>query len=161
MSFWEKWRQKKRQKRLVKAQALALHDQVVDHLLALVADNDLGVEDDFDLRFDLMVFFVSHILFKQRKNIEFSHELWEVTFEGFRESLRLRGVNDVRMGARMKQALHDATGRRNVYVVAWEESDDQGLRKAIARNILNGAKISDGRIDLVLAGLKGLPGIKT
>jgi hypothetical protein len=159
MSFWNKWLQNKSQKQVMRERVLMVHDRLVDHLLKLAENRGLGLEDGYDLRFDLMVFFAANLLYCLREETEFSQELWETVFEGFQESLRLRGVTDVRMAARMKQTLQDATGRRNIYIVAWENGDHDGLRRAIARNILNGAEIDDGRIDRILAALEGFPDI--
>jgi hypothetical protein len=157
MLFWNRWLQSKRQKKARRAHVMGVHDRLVEHLLKLTAKEGLGVTDEYDLRFDLMVFFSSYILFCFREDESFSQDFWEIVFEGFQESLRMRGVTDIRMAARMKQTMQDATGRRNVYVVAWEEGDSEGLRRAIARNILSGAKVDDDRIDQILGALEGLP----
>jgi hypothetical protein len=157
MIFWKQWLHNKQQKKLQREQVMAVHDRIVDHLLKLIANGNLGIEDDYELRFDLMVFFASYLLFCQKDDVEFSHNFWELVFEGIRESLRLRGVTDVRIGARMGEALKDATGRRNVYLAAWDADDQELLRKAIARNVLCGAKADDKRVDTVLAGLAGFP----
>ncbi|MBF0382533.1 MAG: hypothetical protein HQL69_16040, partial [Magnetococcales bacterium] len=134
MIFWKQWQQKKQQKKLQREQVMAVHDRVVDHLLKLIQNGNLEIEDDYELRFDLMVFFASYLLFCQKDDVEFSQCFWELVFEGIQESLRLRGVTDIRMGARMGEALNDATGRRNVYIAAWEADDNDSLRRAIARN---------------------------
>jgi hypothetical protein len=153
MIFWKQWQQNKKQKKLQREQVMAVHDRMVDHLLNVIANGNLRIEDDYDLRFDLMIFFASYLLFCQKEDVEFSQSFWELVFEGIQESLRLRGVTDVRMGAKMGQALKDATGRRNVYIAAWEADDQEVLRKAIARNVLCGAKADDKRVDTVIAGL--------
>ncbi|MBF0357745.1 MAG: hypothetical protein HQL70_04000 [Magnetococcales bacterium] len=159
MLFWSKWLAAKKQKKQLREQVMGVHDRMVDHLLDLSANGGLKVKDDYDLRFDLMVFFSAYLLYCLREDKEFSHAFWEIVFEGIQESLRIRGVTDIRIGARMQQAMQDATGRRNVYLAAWESDDKAGLRKAIARNILVGADVDDGRIDTILAALEGFPGI--
>ncbi|MBF0456107.1 MAG: hypothetical protein HQL72_14975 [Magnetococcales bacterium] len=157
MSFWNNWRQDKSQKQALRERAMRVHDRLVDRLLVVSGSGKLNLEDGYDLRFNIMVFFAARLLYTLRDDPEFSQEFWEITFEGFQESLRLRGVTDVRMAARMKQVMQDATGRRNVYVVAWENQDGEGLRRAVGRNILNGAKKEDRRIDLLLAAIEGFP----
>ncbi|MBF0448257.1 MAG: hypothetical protein HQL67_08670 [Magnetococcales bacterium] len=157
MSFWQNWQAEKRHKKELRTQAMAVHDRLVERVLALTKDRGLGVDDDYDLRFDVMVFLTAFLLYKIRDKVVFSQELWEITFEGFQESLRLRGVTDIRMAARMKQTMQDATGRRNIYIVAWENQDQPGLRRAVGRNILNGAIPEDERINQLLKALEGFP----
>ncbi len=159
MSLWNRWRHKREQDKAGRKAAMEVHDRVVDHLLVLSGDGSLGLDDGYELRFELMVFYASNILFEFRDDAVFTQDFWEIVFEGFQESLRMRGVTDIRMAARMKKTLQNATGRRNVYVAAWESDDAVELRRAIARNILNGAKEDDERIDRILASLEGLPGL--
>jgi hypothetical protein len=158
MLFWNKWRQNKQLEEDKRKRVLAVHDRLVDHLFKVIKKGGLGVVDGYDLRFDLMVFMASNLLYCLRDDPEFSQDFWEVVFEGFQESLRHRGVTDIRMAAKMKQTMQDATGRRNIYVVAWENEDEEGIREAIARNILNGAKREDSRIDTLIGALEGFPG---
>ncbi|MBF0194776.1 MAG: hypothetical protein HQL71_09465 [Magnetococcales bacterium] len=155
MAFWTGWQKNKRQKKLQREQVMAVHDRIVDHLFDIIKNGNLKIEDDYDLRFDLMIFFASYLLFCKKEDVEFSQSFWEIVFEGIQESLRLRGVTDVRMGARMGQAYTDATARRNAYIAAWETEDNELLRKAIARNILCGAKPDDKRVETIIAGLEG------
>lgn len=156
MSFWRKWRQDRARKRALRHWVLAVHDHLVDHLLSLTRDGAMGHEDEYEIRFEIMVFLASYLLFKFKGDPEFSQAFWEVVFEGFQESLRSRGVTDVRMGARMNQTFQEATGRRNAYLSAWEAADQETLRRAIGRNVLNGARSEDTRIDTLLASLVGL-----
>lgn len=160
MLFWQKWRQNRAQQSLQREQIMQLHDQIVDHLLILSQDDQLGVEDGYELRFDLMVFFASYLLFIHKSKVEFCQALWDMVFEGFRESLRVRGVTDIRMGARMKKAYRDATGRRDVYIEAWEKRDDFALREAVKRNILNNQENCDAQIEQIVGALQTLPGIE-
>ncbi|MBF0369838.1 MAG: ubiquinol-cytochrome C chaperone family protein [Magnetococcales bacterium] len=215
MSWFRKLRQEKNQKKALHTQAMALHDQLVEQALSLSAEDGLAVEDSFDLRFDLVVLFVSAALFrlkgqggnprdiqaraafkdqndtgeiiteknevakkagshdnknenadslkgetppKEQPDQSLSQALWEITFEGFEMSLRQRGVNDVRIGARMRQIFQDATGRRNIYLSAWENGDQDALRRAIRRNVLNTRPLEDPGIDRILAALDHLAG---
>jgi hypothetical protein len=157
MSIWGIWRQDGGRRQVQRERVMGVHDRLVDHLLKLTGSGSIGIPDEYELRFEMMVFFASYILYSFRDDAQFSQDFWEVVFEGFQESLRIRGVTDIRMAARMKQTMQDATGRRNVYVVAWENGDQEGLRRAVARNILCGAEVDDARIDNILLALEDVP----
>ncbi|MEO5340069.1 MAG: ubiquinol-cytochrome C chaperone family protein [Magnetococcus sp. MYC-9] len=134
-----------------------MHDRIVDQVLRLTAEKELASNDAFILRFDVMILFVSAVLRRLHQAGPDYHlcaqMVWDITFEGLEESLRNRGVSDLRLASRMRTLLQNATGRRNAYLAAWEEQD--GLRSAIGRNVFNGAEASDPRIDRVLANLPG------
>ncbi|MEO5363684.1 MAG: ubiquinol-cytochrome C chaperone family protein [Magnetococcus sp. DMHC-8] len=151
----------------LREQVLAVHGDIVDQVVQLAAGDELGMADGFELRFDLLVLFVSALLHRLHDRVaqaSLSQMLWDVTFESLEESLRERGVTDLRLASRMRTLLQSATGRRNAYLAAWDRpGDPDAIRAVIARNVLNGAAISDSRIDILLACLPGsaehLPGI--
>lgn len=143
----------------LRGQAMTIYDQLAERTLALTGGDHLGLPDDFALRFDVMVLLVAGVLrrMRQREDAkELAQCLWEMTFEGFDESLRSRGVTDVRMAARMNKLLAQATGRRNAYLMAWDAGDVPALREAVGRNVLNGADPQDSRVDILLEAVQGM-----
>ncbi|MBF0399921.1 MAG: ubiquinol-cytochrome C chaperone family protein [Magnetococcales bacterium] len=144
-------------KPLSREQVLAIHGQVVDRVLQITGAG-LGIEDNFSLRFDVMIYFISallrHLHAAGRSHAATAQLLWDITFEGLEESLRDRGVTDIRMASRMRTLLQDATGRRNAYLAAWEQTErPEAIRVVMARNIFNGADATDPRIDALQAQL--------
>ncbi|MBF0614697.1 MAG: hypothetical protein HQL92_06040 [Magnetococcales bacterium] len=132
------------------------HDRLAAMTLTLTRDERLGVTDDFPLRFDVMVLLVAGVLFhwRTRQDQAWSHALWEMTYEGFEESLRNRGVTDMGMGRRMKKLFRQGTGRRDAFLAAWEAGDPDAVRAAVARNVLNGADPADSRVDCLLEAVR-------
>ncbi|MBF0612717.1 MAG: hypothetical protein G8345_16595 [Magnetococcales bacterium] len=153
--------QERQKKQRLHQWALTVHDHLASQVLKLAASGSLELKDGFELRFELMVLAVTSCLFRLHKQGEEESQeklaaLWEITFEGLEYSLRERGVNDIRIAARMRRLFQDATGRRNAYLTAWQDGDGQGLRAAIARNVLNGAAREDPRMDLLEEFLLGV-----
>lgn len=145
-----------------RAEIIAIHGEIVDRVLRITGAG-LDMEDTFFLRFDVMIFFVSDVLRHLHDagplHAARSQLLWDVTFEGLEESLRDRGVSDIRLAARMRKLLQNALGRRNAYLAAWAQPDaPEAIRIVMARNILNGASPTDPRIDTLLAHLPGFAG---
>ncbi|MEO5330701.1 MAG: hypothetical protein H7839_01650 [Magnetococcus sp. YQC-5] len=143
----------------LRGQAMTIYDQLAKRTLDLTGGDQLGLPDDFALRFDVMVLLVAGVLrgMRQRGDAkELAQGLWEMTFEGFEESLRNRGVTDIRMAARMNKLLMQATGRRNAYLMAWDAGEVQVLREAVGRNVLNGADPQDSRVDILLEAVQGM-----
>lgn len=142
-----------------RTQMIAIQGEVVDRVLR-ISGAGLGIEDTFSLRFDIMIFFISEVLRHLHDagpiHAARSQLLWDITFEGLEESLRDRGVTDIRLASRMRKLLQDALGRRNAYLAAWAQPDaSEAIRIVMARNILNGASPTDPRIDTLLAHLPG------
>lgn len=152
------WRFGKGGEQTGRAEALQRYDRCAQAALQLAGTGGLGLEDDFNLRFELMILFASQALHRMRlasgqPDSPAAQALWEMVFEGFDHSLRQRGVVDLRMAGRMRKLLLHATGRRNAYLAAWEAGDEGLLREAIARNVLNLAPADDARVAVVLAAL--------
>ncbi|MBF0160653.1 MAG: ubiquinol-cytochrome C chaperone family protein [Magnetococcales bacterium] len=135
-----------------------MHDRIVDRVLQATAQEGMGSTESFILRFDVMILFVSaalrHLHTADPPDTLRAQMLWEITFEGLEESLRSRGVSDLRMASRMRKLLQNAMGRRNAYLKAWDEPE--AMRAAIARNVFNGADAGDPRVDMLLTHLSGL-----
>lgn len=136
----------------------ALYNRVAARTAALAESGELGLEDDFSLRFEVVVLFASGTLFQWRvsgrDDPDLAQAYWEEVFEGFDHSLRQRGVTDVRMAARMRKLLVHGTGRRKAYLTALESGDKNALRDAIGRNVLNDVPGSDPRVDRLLDELE-------
>ncbi len=147
----------------LRARTLSLHDRLAAEALAVTAGDRLGILDDFSLRFDVMILLtagVLHRLQREMSDTTMAQALWEMTYEGFQESLRNRGVTDMGMGRRMKKLLLQGTGRRDAYLAAWDAGDVGALRRAVARNVLNGADPEDERVDRLLEAVtRGMEGI--
>ncbi|MBF0127725.1 MAG: hypothetical protein HQM02_11005 [Magnetococcales bacterium] len=160
MWWFERRQAKKMHHEALRARAMGIYDQLAGRTLALTAGERLGVSDDFPLRFDVMVLQVAatlHHLHHQTRETGLARLLWEMTFEGFEESLRGRGVTDIRMAARMNKLLAQGTGRRNAYLAALDAGDRTALREAIARNVLNGAPPDDPRVEVLLESIQEIP----
>lgn len=165
MSWFRKISPKRELAADLRQQVMPVHGRIVDRALKITGADDWGLDDNFDFRFDVMVFLISVVLHnlhhagkKSESKISplFSQMLWDVTFEGFEESLRDRGVTDVRMAARMRKLLQNAMGRRNAYLDAWQSQDnDVAIRIVVARNVFNGAQTTDPRLNRFLANLPG------
>ncbi|ABK44395.1 hypothetical protein Mmc1_1887 [Magnetococcus marinus MC-1] len=145
----------------LKPWATALYNNIAERVVLLSQpQGPLKMEPTFDLNFELAVFWLSAAQAKikatctQAQAIQLNQVLWNVTFEGFDYSLRDRGVLDVRLGARMHKLLPHAQGRRNAYVTAIENHDDDAMKAAIIRNILDGkADLNDSRVELLFQSL--------
>jgi hypothetical protein len=172
MNFLRRWLTRRVERRLVQAQrpvALVVYNQVAGQAVRLAESGRLQLADDFSLRFEVVVFFIARVLFLWRQDNKPEaalQALWETTFEGFDHTLRQRGVNDIRMAARMNKLFRYATGRRDAYLAAWTTDDTAALHAAMARNVLNGASPDDLRVGILLealldvqasAGESGLP----
>ncbi|MBF0589063.1 MAG: ubiquinol-cytochrome C chaperone family protein [Magnetococcales bacterium] len=133
--------QEKQQKKELRKRGSALHAELIDRVLPITSDGRLGIEDGFELRFEVLVLLVSSMLIRlhQIGKKELAATLWEITFEGFDHSLRQQGVTDMAIGKRMRKLLLHATGRRTAYIEAMEKSDIVALEEAIQRNVLSGA----------------------
>ncbi|MBF0294323.1 MAG: ubiquinol-cytochrome C chaperone family protein [Magnetococcales bacterium] len=161
MMWFEGRQTKKRSQQAMRARAMTIHDHLAERTLALTHGDRLAIADDFPLRFDVMVFLAAAAVHRLRRHDNeeaMSQAVWEMAFEGFEESLRNRGVTDLRMGARMNRLLRQAGGRGMAYLTAWESGDETALRAAIARNILNGADPDDARVAVLLASAREVIG---
>ena len=152
--FNQSERGRKKQQRLA---AFEQYQRLTEHTLALTGSGRLTLEDDFNLRFEVATLFLARVLHfwsEEGNREEEMQALWDMAFEGFDHALRQRGVNDIRMAARMTKLFRYATGRRDAYVAAWSSKVPSELRVAIARNVLNGVPPEDPQVDVVLTSLE-------
>ncbi|MBF0620323.1 MAG: hypothetical protein HQL54_00205 [Magnetococcales bacterium] len=152
---------KRRQRHQLRSWMLETQTALAKRVRTLAEQEQLEMENDFTLRFELMILLVSDQMVTLRRQggdqaAERIQGLWTVTFEGFDASLRDQGVNDIRIGKRMHKLIGHGSGRRKAYVEALENNDLESLRDSIARNVLNGAQSDDTRIDPILAELSSL-----
>ncbi|MBF0436831.1 MAG: ubiquinol-cytochrome C chaperone family protein [Magnetococcales bacterium] len=143
--------------KVTRERVLALHGRIVDEVLLWTAGDRLGVEDEFSLRFEVMILAVSMVLVALKDDQGMVQGLWDMTFEGFEESLRQRGVNDIRIGARMRVIIHNAMGRCRAYMDAMKTADDVLLRQSIIRNVFNGVVDQQETVEMLLASVLKLP----
>lgn len=146
---------------------MLIHDAVVDRTVALTQQPHWNMGDSFEFRFDVIVFLMSSVLHRlhgmkqphtHHALTQCAQQLWDVMFESLEESLRDRGVTDIRMAARMRRLLQHAMGRRRAYLEAWQQKAPQAaIQHAVARNIFNGAPHTDPRIERFLAASHGVP----
>ncbi|MBF0177213.1 MAG: ubiquinol-cytochrome C chaperone family protein [Magnetococcales bacterium] len=161
MFLWQRYRERKRRSRSLRSEVFARHDRLVEQTCAWTGSGLFSLPDDFNLRFEVMVFLVSLQLFAWRQRAQPEDEsriecLWEAMFEGFDHSLRERGVPDMRIGSRMRKLLEHATGRRQAYLEALESRDRDRFHAAIGRNVLNGAPSDDPRIQRLLEEVQAI-----
>ncbi|MBF0309111.1 MAG: hypothetical protein HQL56_06260 [Magnetococcales bacterium] len=163
MQILRKWRLKKAWHQELKAGLLPVHDRLAQESLDLAASGDLQLPDDFNVRFEVMLLLISRVLWLLKSvdgpDSPRVQTLWDLTFEGFDQSLRSRGVTDMGMSRRMRKLLGHATGRRNAYIAALEKADRTALMEAISRNCLNGASPEDARVALLLDHLEKIPAL--
>ncbi|MEO5378684.1 MAG: hypothetical protein H7832_13005 [Magnetococcus sp. DMHC-6] len=139
----------------LREKALNIYNRLVERVLPLAQGGGLQIADEFELRFDLLVFFVAGIMFQLRQSdSELAETLWAVTFEGLDHSLRQRGVQDLGMRKKMRKIYADAAGRLQAYHQAMQQQDDLLLRRAVGRNVLNGAEAQDPRVGIILEHLQ-------
>lgn len=144
-------------KKAMRKRVLALHGRIVDEVLLWTAQDRLGVKDEFSLRFEVMTLAVSMVLVALKDDEALVQGLWDMTFEGFEESLRQRGVNDIRIGARMRVIIHTAMGRCRAYMDAMKTADEELLRQSIIRNVFNGEESQLKTVEMLLASVLKLP----
>lgn len=136
---------------------MELHGLIVDAVLQWTADDRLGLKDDFPLRFEVMILAVALVLVEAKDEKDLSQGLWDMTFEGLEESLRERGVNDIRMGTKMRVLVHNAMGRCRAYMAAMDNKNEVALAQSVARNVFNGVVGQQQTVEMLLSSVLKLP----
>ncbi|MBF0605702.1 MAG: hypothetical protein HQL07_18665 [Nitrospirae bacterium] len=157
MNFLKRLRTKKAAKAALRHRVMALHGLIVDAVLQWTADDRLGMKDEFPLRFEVMILAVALVLVAVKDEKELVQGLWDMTFEGLEESLRQRGVNDIRMGARMRVLIHNAMGRCRAYMAAMENKNEAALAESVVRNVFNGTVGQQQTVEMLLSSVLKLP----
>ena len=126
---------------------------------------DLKLNDNFETRFDLIIFH-SFIIFFYYKNLDkkkstISQDLFDLMFSDFENNLREMGFGDIAVNKKMKVFISAFYGRIAQYSKGIElyqsESDKTLLQLAILNNIYKGdenqSKYIDYFIDYMIANI--------
>ncbi len=116
---------------------------------------DLGLSDDFETRFDLIIFHAFMIFFYYKnlnnKESNISQDLFDLMFSDFENNLREMGFGDIAVNKKMKVFISAFYGRIAQYSKSVEiyrsNKDKTLLQETILNNIYKGKKISDQNID--------------
>ena len=112
---------------------------------------NLRLKDDFETRFDLIIFH-AFIIFFYYKNLKkgkssISQELFDFMFNDFENNLREMGFGDIAVNKKMKVFITAFYGRIAQYSKSLEiyrsNKDKTLLQETILNNIYKGKKISD------------------
>lgn len=100
---------------------------------------DLGVEDSFEGRYEMLVLHVFMVLIRLRKEDEGAEELGQAVFDTmFADldiSLREMGVGDLSIAKRIKKLASAFYGRVGVYDAALRADGNDALEQALQRNV--------------------------
>jgi cytochrome b pre-mRNA-processing protein 3 len=116
-----------------------MYRDVGDHARLPQFFNTLGVADDFDGRFDLLVIHV-HLLIRRLRGLsngakKAQQHLFDVFIGDLDQGLRMSGVGDIGIGHRVKKMTHAYYGRAVAYDEALDGGDHQMLVSALHRNL--------------------------
>tara|TARA_S200000501_G_scaffold274508_1_gene258175 strand:- start:514 stop:1053 length:540 start_codon:yes stop_codon:yes gene_type:complete len=112
---------------------------------------DLNLRDDFETRFDLIIFhaFIVFYYYKKLygKKSQISQELFDIMFADFENNLREMGFGDIAVNKKMKVFITAFYGRIAQYNKGIEvyrvDNDKSLLQETILNNIYKGGDISD------------------
>ena len=112
---------------------------------------DLNLRDDFETRFDLIIFhaFIVFYYYKKLygKKSQISQELFDIMFADFENNLREMGFGDIAVNKKMKVFITAFYGRIAQYNKGIEvyrvDHDKSLLQETILNNIYKGGDISD------------------
>ena len=116
---------------------------------------DLKLSDDFETRFDLIIFHAFIIFFYYKnlrnKNSNISQDLFDLMFSDFENNLREMGFGDIAVNKKMKVFITAFYGRIAQYSKGIEIYRDNGdktlLQQTILNNIYKGNEKSDQYLD--------------
>ena len=119
---------------------------------------NLRLKDDFETRFDLIIFH-AFIIFFYYKNLKkgkssISQELFDFMFNDFENNLREMGFGDIAVNKKMKVFITAFYGRIAQYskgIDVYKTNGDKSLlQQTILNNIYKGKKTSDKNIDFFI-----------
>ena len=114
-----------------------------------------GVPDTFDGRFNMISLHVFLVLRRLKSNytrsVKTSQALFDIMFADMDQSLREKGVGDLRVGKNVKAMVASFYGRVSAYEIALRNESDVLLIDAIHRNVfskelsvgINSKKVAD------------------
>ena len=116
---------------------------------------DLKLDDNFETRFDLIIFhsFIIFFYYKnlKNKNSSISQDLFDLMFSDFENNLREMGFGDIAVNKKMKVFISAFYGRIAQYskgIEAYKNKSDKALlQQAILNNIYKGNKSLSQYID--------------
>ena len=102
---------------------------------------DLKLSDDFETRFDLIIFHAFIIFFYYKrlndKKSSISQELFDLMFSDFENNLREMGFGDIAVNKKMKIFIRAFYGRIAQYSKSIEIYRDKGDKLLLQQSILN------------------------
>lgn len=131
-SFFENRRLKRQAREAACHLLVALHHEARQPVWYL----ELGVEDTFDGRFDLVTLYLALVLYRMkqlgRDSNELQNQLIDVFVADIEINLREMGVGDTGLNHKVKKLLGYVYGRLEAYEKA---QDDDSLALALRRNL--------------------------
>jgi|APCry1669190156_1035279.scaffolds.fasta_scaffold03963_4 cytochrome b pre-mRNA-processing protein 3 len=122
-----------------------LHDDMVQAARQPAFYTSMGVADDFEGRFDLLVLhaaLITHRLMAlPSKGSDMAQDLTDLMFARFDVALREMGVGDLAVPKRIKKLAEAYLGRRKAYEEVFVGRDDEALAAVLARNVLGRADV--------------------
>ncbi len=116
---------------------------------------DLGVEDSFEGRFEMLVLHVYLVLNRLKREGQAGDDVGQALFDTFfadlDTSMRELGVGDLSIAKKVKALASAFYGRVGTYDEAVRSNDRDGLSDALVRNVFGNDEASAGSAD-VLAG---------
>jgi cytochrome b pre-mRNA-processing protein 3 len=118
----------------------SLYGMIVAQARSAAFYAELGVADNVQGRFDLIVLHLVLLLRRLAREDEAGHRIGQRLFDAFCRdldgNLREMGVGDLAVPKRMRQFGEAFYGRQAAYLGALDAADDKAFENAIARNIL-------------------------
>ncbi len=112
---------------------------------------DLDLRDDFETRFDLIIFhaFVIFFYYKNLNNkvSNISQDLFDIMFDDFENNLREMGFGDIAVNKKMKVFISAFYGRIAQYSKGIEDYRNKGDKSLLHKAILNNIYKGDNRLE--------------
>lgn len=128
-----------RKRRARKENARSLYRRLVEQSRCPEFYTDLGVSDDVDGRFDMILIHTFLVLNRLqaegREAKDLSQDIFGALTENLDIALREMGVGDLSVGKRMKGMARAFYGRMDAYQNAVTNNDQAALAEAIGRNL--------------------------
>lgn len=116
---------------------------------------DLGVEDSFEGRFEMLVLHVYMVLNRLKREEQAGDEVGQALFDTFfadlDTSMRELGVGDLSIAKKVKALASAFYGRVGSYDEAIRSNDRNGLSQALVRNVFGDNEASAGSAGVLSA----------